>query len=428
MAATEMRAHIAGVLRRAGVDAAVAALPAPAGYAVAGPDPVATVLPRDEEAVCAIVGEARRDGWVLIVRGAGSRDGWGGVVRREPVVVLDTSELRGVVAHVPGDLTARVRPGTPLALLNATLRPFGQFLACDPPSAAATTVGGVVAADAWGPGRLLFGGPRDWTLGLRVVDGAGRSFQTGGHVVKNVSGLDIGKALVGSFGTLGVLTEVAVKLRPLAAATACWSAVFPDATAGWGVAQAILSGAFQAVGVVRLPAPGGGVTVAARLEGARGQVARQLELLRGMSAGARPALPAEEAWTNAHDPAGAEGATLLVRCDVPEGALPELFRAAGELPQPVRRTAWVGLGALWCAYGSTTLAAAPDACLQTVRALRSAAEASGGRAVVAVSPGAIRQSAAPLGDPGDLLPFFRAIKGRFDPDGILAPGRCLGDL
>jgi len=424
---TDFRSHIAVVLRRAAVRADVPPLLAPAGYAVAGPAPVATVLPHDEAAVSAIVAAARQEGWVLVVRGGGSRDGWGGTVDRGPVVVLDTSGLRGVVAHVPGDLTARVRPGTSLASLNAFLGARGQFLACDPPAAATATVGGLVAADAWGPGRLLFGAPRDWTLGLRVVDGVGQIFQTGGHVVKNVSGLDIGKLVVGSFGTLGVITEIAVRLRPLPAAGASWAAAFGEDADAWAAARSISSGAFQAVGVAVLRGRDPATTVVVRLEGGRAQIAHQIGRLQGLGGGGCGLPPAEEAWAAAHDPAGPDGAALLVRCEVPDGELPELFRAAGDLPLLERRTAWVGLGTLWCAFGSAGATGAEDGlCLQTVRALRAAAEAAGGRAVVAAGPVAVRIGAAPMGDPGDLLPWFRAIKRRFDPDAVLAPGRFAG--
>lgn len=420
---TDWRAHIAELVRRAGVEAEV--LAAPEEWGLAGPAPQAAVRPRDEAAVVAVLAAARQEGWALAVRGGGRCDGWGAPLRRGPVVVLDTTALAGVVAHVPGDLTARVLPGTPLPALNAALGRHGQLLACDPPGAARATVGGVVASEAWGPGRLLLGGPRDFTLGLRVVDGAGRLFRTGGHVVKNVSGLDIGKLLVGSFGTLGVITEVAVRLRPLPPSGVSWAATYDGPDQAFAAAGALVGGSFSALGVAVQDAPGGRIAVVARLEGGSTQVADQLERLRPLAPENRVQERADRAWAAAHEPTGEQGASLLVRLEVPEGALGELFRIAGDLPLPARRTAWAGIGTLWCALGPE----APDAaCLRAAQALRAAAQAAGGRAVVAACPASVREAVAPFGEPGPLLPWFRAVKDRFDPDGILGPGRFVGGL
>ena len=427
--ATALGSALATALKATGGDADLA--PAPAGYAVAGPRPVATVVARDEAAVVAVVSAAGREGWSVVVRGGGTQDTWGGAVAHGPVVVLDTSALRGIVAHAPGDLTARVRPGTRLAELNAALRTHGQMLAADPPGSAQASVGGIVAGDAWGPSRLLYGSPRDWVLGLRVSDGGGQLYQSGGHVVKNVSGLDVGKLLVGSFGTLGVLTEVSLKLRPLPPGVAHWAAVCGGAADAWTAVRAVLSGAFQPVGVTLALGPLEGVVLCVRLEGGAADLADQrsrLEALgRSVGVTVQPEAAAAAAWAAAHQVAGA----LLVRCEVPDGALPDLWQRVLEGSPAIQATAWAGIGTLWCAVGAEgppRPQPAAAALLQTARGVRAAAEALGGRAVVVDCPPEVRAEAAPFGEAGDLLPWFRALKARFDPEGVLGPGRFVGGI
>lgn len=417
-----VRDRLAVALRRAGAEGDVRA-GAPQGYAVAGPEPLATVLPRDEAAVATTVREAREQGWALVVRGGGTADRWGGAVQRTPLIVLDTTALRGVVAHEPGDLTARIRPGTPLRELDAAFAAAGQALALWPPRAATATVGGTIASGAAGPTRLLHGGPRDLLLGLRCVDGGGRTFAAGGRVVKNVSGLDVGKLFVGSFGTLGVLTEVCCKLRPRPPAAERRAAAFGGEAAALAAARAVLEGDFLPAG---LTVEGLVCTVA--FEGAADDVADEAARLADLWAGGRalPSAAAERAWTAACEPGAGLGTTAaLVRCDVPDGALPALAGALAALPGAGRRVAWPGLGVLWAvlegAGGVPDLAAA-------VRRARAAAEDCGGAAVLADAPDALRAAVPPWGDPGELRPWMAAIKRRFDPDGILAPGRFAGGL
>lgn len=447
----DIRARMAERLSRAGAEAGVCT-GAPAGYAVAGPAPAATVAPADGAAVAATLAAAAAEGWGVVPRGAGTQDAWGGCAVGRPLLVLDTGRLRGVVAHTPGDLTVRVLPGTTLAELNAYLRPHGQGFPLDPPHAALATVGGVVAGDAWGPGRALYGAPRDVVLGLAVVDGRGNPFRTGGHVVKNVSGLDIGKLLIGSFGTLGVLCEVTLKLRPLSAAATTWAVCFGSTTAPapgsargpapaagvlgepavWEAAAAVADGPFQPVGVA-LVAEAGAATLVVRLEGGRAEVAEQRTGLQARLGGLGRTLDPEAAataWAGAREPAGGAAGGLLLRCEVPEGRLPEL---AGEVaggvaggPAPIRLTAWCGLGTLWCAWAGDAVPG--PLALDTVRGVRAAAERLGGRAVVAASPPEVHDQAEVFGDAGPLLPAFRAIKARFDPERVLAPGRFIGAL
>lgn len=178
-------------------------------------DGATDLAPPDEADLAAILQDrcaARDPVWV---RGGGTR------IAPRGGTVLNLSRLSGIVTYEPGEMTLIARTGTPLSQIRDMLAAEGQTLAFDPPDARAmtglggeSTIGGVVAANASGSRRLFAGACRDHLLGVRFVDGQGRRLKNGGRVMKNVTGLDLSKLLAGSFGTLAVLTEVALKTLP----------------------------------------------------------------------------------------------------------------------------------------------------------------------------------------------------------------------
>lgn len=128
---------------------------------------------------------------------------------------LDLSALTGIVSYEPNELVLVARSGTKLSDIEALCRSENQYFAFEPPAwGAAATIGGTVACNLSGPRRFKMGALRDHLLGAELIDGHGERVRTGGKVVKNVTGYDLSKVLAGSFGTLGVLTEVCLKVWP----------------------------------------------------------------------------------------------------------------------------------------------------------------------------------------------------------------------
>ncbi|WP_347266640.1 FAD-binding protein [Paracoccus sp. (in: a-proteobacteria)] len=175
------------------------------------------LAPATEAELAEIIAGCCRGHAPLRIRGGGTRVETGHLSGE----VLDLSRLTGVVTYAPGDMVLIARPGTPLDEIETMLAAEGQALAFEPPDMRAVlgrngrpTVGGMVAANASGPRRLLAGACRDHILGLRFVDGQGRILKNGGRVMKNVTGLDLVKLQGGAFGTLGVLSEVVLKTLP----------------------------------------------------------------------------------------------------------------------------------------------------------------------------------------------------------------------
>ncbi len=153
---------------------------------------------------------------VLRVRGSGSKDFLGAGLRGE---VIDTCALSGIINYEPSELVVTVLTGTPLRELERALAASHQHLAFEPPHfGAGTTVGGMLASGLSGPARATAGAVRDFVLGARLINGLGEHLTFGGQVIKNVAGYDLSRLLCGSWGTLGLITEVSLKVLPLAPA------------------------------------------------------------------------------------------------------------------------------------------------------------------------------------------------------------------
>ncbi len=164
------------------------------------------------------VRHAHAQGRTLRLRGSGSKDFAGERLSGE---VLDTRAYSGIVSYEPSELVVTARCGTPLAELEAALADQGQCLAFEPPHfGGGATVGGMVAAGLSGPARATVGAVRDYVLGARFINGLGEHLTFGGQVMKNVAGYDVSRLMAGSWGTLGVITEVSLKVLPIAPAEA----------------------------------------------------------------------------------------------------------------------------------------------------------------------------------------------------------------
>ena len=154
----------------------------------------------------------------LRIIGGDTKAFYGQPVAGEPV---STSGWTGIVSHEPSELVVTVRAGTPLVDLEAALAEQGQCLPFEPPRfGPASTIGGAVAAGLAGPARSSAGGVRDYVLGVQFIDGRGEWLTFGGQVMKNVAGYDVSRVLAGSMGTLGILTDISLKVLPLAPAEA----------------------------------------------------------------------------------------------------------------------------------------------------------------------------------------------------------------
>src|SRR6056297_1107157 len=191
------------------------------------------------------------------IRGGGTR----AVGRSAASDVLDLSAISGIVDYEPGALTLIAKAGTPVSEIEALLAGENQRLAFEPMdhrtllgTTGAPTIGGVFAANVSGPRRIAVGACRDFALGVQFADGVGRLLRNGGRVMKNVTGYDLVKLMAGSWGTLGVLHEVSLKVLPAPETEVTLVFDTPDAEAALTVMTGALGSPFEATGAAYSPA------------------------------------------------------------------------------------------------------------------------------------------------------------------------------
>ncbi len=219
----------------------------------------------------------------LHITGGGTRP-----IGRTEGASLSTSGMSGITLYEPGALTIVAKAGTPLAEIEAELAKENQRLAFEPMdhrgllgTTGESTIGGVVAANVSGPRRISVGACRDFVLGVRFVDGAGTIIKNGGRVMKNVTGYDLVKLMCGSYGTLGVLTEVSLKVLPDVETTGCVLLHGLDDTTAIRALSAALGSPFEVTGAAHLPKGIGGDPVTMiRIEGFEKSVTYRADKLR----------------------------------------------------------------------------------------------------------------------------------------------------
>ncbi|WP_026581207.1 FAD-binding oxidoreductase [Bacillus sp. J33] len=172
------------------------------------------VYPKTEEDITAVLNYANTSGLTVNIMGGGTKRGFGGLNERADIL-LSLEKYTGIVEHTPGDMTLTVKAGTAFKELQDYLAKHNQKVSLDPFWPEMATIGGVVAANESGPKRLGYGSARDAVIGLRTVYPDGKIIRSGGRVVKNVAGYDMNKLFIGSMGTLGAVSEITLKLRPL---------------------------------------------------------------------------------------------------------------------------------------------------------------------------------------------------------------------
>ncbi|MCF6092847.1 FAD-binding oxidoreductase [Microaerobacter geothermalis] len=181
---------------------------------VYGNDGRIIVYPNEEKQVKELLHFAHQHHLTVIPEGGGSKKGMGGI-NETADILLSLKKMKGIVDHSAADLIVTVRPGTTLEDIQRQLGEKGQMIPLDPPWPQYSTIGGIVSSNASGPKRMRYGSARDHVIAMRHVYPDGKIIRTGAKVVKNVAGYDMNKLSVGAMGTLSVITEITLKLRPI---------------------------------------------------------------------------------------------------------------------------------------------------------------------------------------------------------------------
>ena len=402
--------------------------------AVGGIVPAFVASPASTQEAAAVLRAAAAHGLAVVPRGAGTGLAWGPGPSRCDLVV-DLREMNQVLEHAAGDLVAQVQAGATIGHLASVLAQAGQELVIDAPAQA--TVGGVIATGTAGPRRLRYGAPRDLLIGITAVRADGVVAHSGGKVVKNVAGYDLGKLLTGSQGTLALITEGTFRLHPVPVAVAYVTAEF--AASGPGRAGAV-AGVGSAAGSVLVPSaveldwPGGpaqtprALRVGVLLEGTESGVAERAKQMSELlaSASGAPAIAVSDSpparWGQV------PSAGTVVRVSFWVSALGDVLEAVTAASADAgTRAAITGSAGAGVLYACLDPSAGQDAAGQFVTGLRerlAPLNARGPRtSVVALTgPPEVLAGAAAYGAvPGAAL--MHAVKDQFDPDHRMFPGR-----
>jgi glycolate oxidase FAD binding subunit len=401
-----------------------------ASKAVAGMVPSFVASPASTEEASALMRVAASSGLAVVPRGAGTGLSWGAPPSSCDLVV-DLRLMDRVIEHAAGDLVARVQAGATIGQLAAVLASAGQQLAVDAPKDA--TVGGVVATGTAGPRRFRYGAPRDLLIGVTVVRADGVVAHSGGKVVKNVAGYDLGKLFAGSQGTLGLITEATFRLHPQPPAVAWVAGEFgPSDRAGAVAAVAAAAGSALVPSAVELDWPGGtqrALRVGVLVEGTSSGVAERAKQFSELMAAAGGAAAVTDVPPARWGQLPTSSVVIRVSFWVSSlGAVLEALAAAGAdtgvagLRPAVSGPA--GAGALYACLDPGT---SEDDAARFVAVLRERiGGALGGRGHVMVlaAPSPVRQAVSATGTiPGAAL--MRAVKDQFDPGHRMFPGRLM---
>jgi glycolate oxidase FAD binding subunit len=417
-------------------------------YGLYGRSPAQILEPQSVDELAALLAEATATGQAMVPWGYGSRQHLGKVPERYDAALL-TRQLDQVVDYNPADLVITVQAGARLAAVQQLLREHNQWLPWDPPCADRSSIGGALASNAFGPLRLGYGTARDWLLGMRVALGDGRLVKSGARVVKNVAGYDSHKLHLGAFGTLGVIAEATFKVAPLPEMGRSLMILFVNPGEVVSALEHLLSPPLSPISLLAISeelstslpdlrefisGQPPHMLVLARFAGVAGAVERQLREAsrRSVELGARcievSVDDAGQLWQQLADFTMSVGSkpNVLLRT----GARPARLLMLGRtLEQVTRRYGWasqrLAMAGIGLAYSRWWL---PTDCASTqlaaaIAELRSEIDRIDGYAVVEDLPATMREQINIWGKSPDTLPLMRTLRSKWDPAGILNPGR-----
>jgi glycolate oxidase FAD binding subunit len=411
-------------------------------YVVEGRTPEAAVFPGSVDEVATVIGLAAETARPVTPWGGGTAASVG-TPAAPGGLVLGLRRLSRLLEHEPGDLTASVEAGITVETFQTALRGRGQWASLDPADARLATLGGVLATNASGPRRHLYGTARDLLIGVTVVTADGAVVRGGGKVVKNVAGYDLPKLFVGSYGTLGVIVEATVKLRPLPDHERLLCIPFDRLKDAGAAVRSLLAGDLIPNAVELLDAAAGAAlgaespALVVGFDGLQEQVDWQCaELTRlAASCGGREgrALP-DDTWPRLETAARAAfpaAAAVMAFSVLPSQVANLMEQGAGVARAQGLASAWAahaGVGVVHAALAADVRPQAPPAIAAVLREWRELARAGGGHGTLEWAPLAVKSQVPVWDDPGAAGRIMERIKAQLDPRNILNPGRFVAGI
>ena len=424
-------------------------------FAVDGKVPGTAVYPQSAEQVAAVLKCAGDHSLAVIPCRNLTKIGVGNPPRRYDVA-LSLKELNQVWHYEPADLTISVEPGMKLGDFEHLVGRHQLWLPLDPAGGARASIGGILATNSSGPLRGAYGAPRDMVLGMKIATAEGKVIKTGGRVVKNVTGYDISKLLIGSYGTLGVIVETSFKLYPLPAERATFLMPLASLDAAREFRRAIQHSHLQPLRLVLMDGPASALVRPTSLEKTGSSELEKFELwieaagsprvierysreLQELSRAATTKVvrleagSAGEVWERVAD-LGTWMAQSFPDVVILKASLPiacgEQFvdRAQAEARDQVQWLASLSLVSVGAVRVCLRAERGARELLALVERLRQTAQSLGGTLVVERCPHQLKPQIDVWGPAGDDFEAMRKLKEAWDPKGALSPGRFVGGL
>jgi glycolate oxidase FAD binding subunit len=395
---------------------------------IAGPDSVhrdgarIAVAPGSIEEICEVLRFGNASGLTVAPVGGETKSTWGNSA--ETGILLQMHRLNRLREHPWQDLTCTVEAGCTWSDLQLALKEHGQMVALDALWPGSSTVGGIVATNDSGALRLKYGGLRDLIIGMTIVLADGTIARSGGKVVKNVAGYDLHKLMIGSFGTLSVVTEVNFRLYPVEEFRGNWTARAPEPMTLRGPLSALLDSQL-ALSSVQIRSVGGEYALDIAVSGLPETVKETGDRIRRIFGQTEMLKSDERIWL--------ERERLFDRKEnliLKVSALPgEICSVISHLRQCAEEAAIdVAIVAQGTGLMTVALSSLPEVLVSFVDRLRDHVMGSGGTVVALQVPENLRGKLDPWGSPPESIELMREIKRRFDPKRILNPGRFMGEI
>ncbi|MYA71669.1 FAD-binding oxidoreductase [Candidatus Poribacteria bacterium] len=420
-----------------------------AAYTFDGHIPKAVVLPASVQEMQEVLQFASKRDLSVMPAGAGTKLGIGNLPQKVDIV-LATTRLNSVVEYEPADLTVTVEAGIRLAALQAVLAQHRQYLALDPPYTDRCTLGGIVATNASGSLRLRHGAARNQVLGLQVVHANGTVVKSGGKVVKNVAGYDLNKLYIGAFGTLGIITEVTLKLSPIPAHEAILVADFQNVQGAIDTGLSIIGSQILPM-FVNLSINSDFVgtatdnatdakrpTLVVGFGGDPETVAWQLTECRGiMEQNGALGVTSTEGESRAHlqkairefPATDTDTERVIAKLNLKRTGIAEFAARVMDASwaRDVQVMALLGSGILYLSMPVTSDTDF-EGLANTLTQLRQSATEARGNLIVEAAPPELKQHIDVWGAVGDTLGLMKQVKNRFDAGSLLNPGRFVSGI
>jgi glycolate oxidase FAD binding subunit len=412
-----------------GTDAVNAEANCRASHVVDGVMPALVCAPQSAEQIASILRICAEAQASVIPWGGGMAMALGNPPRVANVVVK-TAALNRVIEHDHANLTATAQCGINLNALQNALAPQNQFAPLDPPFAERSTIGGVVAANLNGPRRASYGSVRDLIIGMRVALASGEQIKAGGKVVKNVAGYDMCKLFTGSLGTLGIITEVTLRVAPIAESSATVVVTGSLAHATQLANQLAASKLLPTAVFLSNDSTEQTWQLTVGFEGFTATVARQLQDLvsmaqpMGMNTTTLGIEKNKRVWQGIRD-FPLKPNQIIYRVTVPRASVMEIVNVVNSWHNDALNPVLIvdlAIGTVWFALHPSIESAADFPKLIAL------AQKQHGHAVMFVAPSEHKSASDVWGPAPPSLALMREIKQQFDPKGILNPGRFIGGL